>query len=216
MDASYPPVQSTRSGAETPDILRRLARRPPAGETCDLCGNAVAERHQHLAEPATRRLLCSCQACALLFSRQAETRYRLVPEEIRPLRDFEIADELWESLAIPVNMAYFFSSTPAARVVALYPGPAGATESLLTLDAWRELRDANPVLADMQPDVEGLLVNRVGAEHDYFIAPIDRFYELVGLIRVGWKGLSGGTGVWRDIRSFFDGLREQSGKGSRR
>ena len=44
-----------------------------------------------------------------------------------------------------------------------------------------------------EPDVEALLVNRVGAVREYFIVPIDECYKLVGLIRLHWRGLSGGA-----------------------
>lgn len=196
--------------AQTPEILRQLARKRTSGETCELCGAEIGSEHPHLAEPEKRQLLCSCRACALLFSREADTRYHVVPDRVQRLDHFTITDEQWESLLIPVNMAYFFHHSPAQRVVALYPGPAGSTESLLTLDAWQELVVANPELAGMQSDVEGLLVNRVGEGREYFIAPIDRFYELVGLIKTGWSGLSGGTEVWRDIAGFFDRLRRQT------
>jgi hypothetical protein len=40
--------------------------------------------------------------------------------------------------------------------------------------------------------------------------PIDECYRLVGLIRVHWKGLSGGSEVWREIRKFFDSLKARS------
>ena len=59
----------------------------------------------------------------------------------------------------------------------------GATESLLELDAWRELEAANPVLATLEPDVEALLVNRARGARRHWIVPIDDCYALVGLIR---------------------------------
>jgi hypothetical protein len=62
----------------------------------------------------------------------------------------------------------------------------------------------------MEPDVEALLVNRAGEARDYFIAPIDRCFELVGLVRTHWRGLSGGTDVWEKIHEFFARLRERS------
>ena len=74
-----------------------------------------------------------------------------------------MTDEAWEALQLPINLAFFLHSTPAGRVVALYPSPAGATESLVDAEAWRSLAEENPVLRDLEPDVEGLLVNRVGA-----------------------------------------------------
>ena len=80
---------------------------------------------------------------------------------------------------IPINMAFFFKSSHESRIVAMYPSPAGATESLLSLDAWSEIVSANPVLAKMESDVEALLVNRIGrargsSKSEYYLLPIDR------------------------------------------
>jgi hypothetical protein len=59
------------------------------------------------------------------------------------------------------------------------------------------------------------LVNRVGHAHgvarpEYYIAPLDECYKLVGLIRANWKGLSGGTEVWEEIGRFFTALRSRA------
>jgi hypothetical protein len=110
-------------------------------------------------------------------------------------------------LQIPIGIAFFFKSTPQSRVVALYPGPAGVTESLLDLSAWDELQAGNPVLAELEPDVEALLVNRVDGAHDYYQVPIDQCYALAGIIRARWHGLNGGADAWTAIRAFFAGLR---------
>jgi hypothetical protein len=93
--------------------------------------------------------------------------------------------------------------------MAMYPGPAGPTESLLTLDAWGAVAARNSALATMEPDVEALLVNRIGEARDHYLAPIDRCYELCGILRMHWRGLSGGEEVWREIREFFARLREE-------
>jgi hypothetical protein len=108
---------------------------------------------------------------------------------------------------IPISLAFFSFQSPVNRIVALYPGPAGATESSLRLEAWEEIANANPELKGMEPDVEALLVNRVGQARDYFIVPIDECYKLVGLIRLHWHGLSGGALVWGEIGRFFENLR---------
>lgn len=180
-----------------------------------MCSNELAADHQHLIEPSSRKLLCACDACTILFSGQAGTKYRRVPRRIRFLPDFRLTDAQWESLMIPINMAFFFNSTAAGHVVALYPSPAGPTESLLGLDSWDEIVQANPLLNQMEPDTEALLVNRIGsargyASAQYFIVPIDECYKLVGLIRARWRGLSGGTEVWEEIGIFFSGLKERA------
>jgi hypothetical protein len=187
--------------------LRRLAQEAQAAERCDLCSTPLREVHKHLVEPSNRQLLCACHACALLFYGQSERRYKLIPDRVLYLEGFQMPDELWDSLLIPVNMAFFFRSTPEQRIVPLYPGPAGATESLLELESWKELEAANPILDKLEPDVEALLVNRVGGIRDHYLVPIDRGYQLVGLIRSNWRGLSGGTEVWRAINGFFTDLR---------
>lgn len=194
--------------------LRQFVRRKKNVERCELCSAEVAAEHPHLIEPATRKLLCSCNACAILFSAMG-TKYKRIPRRVLALANFHLTDAQWESLMVPISMAFFFRSTPDARVLALYPSPAGATESLLPLDTWKDITAANPALANMEADVEALLVNRVGhvrgvAAPEYYVLPIDECYKLVGLIRTQWRGLSGGTEVWQEIGRFFDGLKQRA------
>jgi Family of unknown function (DUF5947) len=192
--------------------LRQFVRKPqsPPAEHCELCGLALPSEHSHLLEPASRKLLCSCEPCAILFSGQQGGRYRRVPREIESLPDFRLSDAQWEDLHLPINLTFFVESTPAQRVLALYPSPAGAVESLLTLEAWQALVEQNPVLSELEPDVEALLVNRMNGERAYYRTPIDQCFKLVGLIRTHWRGLSGGTEVWDEVARFFTSLRERS------
>jgi hypothetical protein len=194
--------------------LERLARReaPADEERCDVCGRPVAPGHRHIADVERRRLLCACDACRILFDRTAAGggHFRLIPEHVRALPDFLLDDAMWAALRIPVDMAFFFHSTPAGRVVALYPGALGAIESQLELTAWDDVVAANPALADLEPDVEALIVHRAGGARDHFVVPIDRAYRLVGTIRSSWKGLGGGNEVWREIAQFFDELSREA------
>lgn len=199
--------------------LAQLARPRPAppprdGEfdSCELCGAPIAPEHRHLVDLSKAQLLCACRACTLLFDREAAggDHYRLVPEDRYAVRDFCVEAETWSALGLPVELAFFFESTPAKRVVAFYPSPVGATESLLELDAWAALRAANPILAELRPDVEALLVNRAGGASDHMIVPIDECYGLVGLIRTRWRGIGGGDEVWEEIERFFRGLRDKA------
>jgi hypothetical protein len=192
--------------------LRRFARRRDPSESCELCGAPLQFDHQHLLELNNRKIACSCDACAILFTADAR-RYRRIPRRIECLDDFRITEEQWESLHLPINLAFFYFSSPAQRVVAMFPSPAGATESLLTLQTWDELAEANPVLKELLPDVEALLVNRVGDTREYCRVPIDECFKLVGLIRTHWRGLSGGIEVWKQIALFFSELRKKSVRG---
>jgi hypothetical protein len=192
--------------------LRGFVRRPEPLERCELCSQALACEHQHLLEPVARKLVCACDACAILFSDQGQTKYKRVPRRIRVLNEFRLTNSQWDGLMMPINMAFFFKSTPQRRVLALYPSPAGATESLLSFDTWDEIVNENPVLEEMEADVEALLVNRIGhargfTEPEYYVVPIDQCFKLVGLIRSRWQGLSGGSEVWQQIGSFFAALK---------
>lgn len=190
--------------------LHRFARTPSAAtpEHCELCAVAIPETHSHLAEPSIGRLLCVCRPCATLFGNGQGNRYRLVPERVETLAAFRLSDAEWDAFGIPIGLAFFFHSTAEGRIVAFYPGPAGPTQSLLDLAAWSQLMENNPVLAVLQSDVEALLVNRVNGARAYYVAPIDRCYGLVGLIRKHWRGVSGGADAWRAIEAFFAGLSE--------
>ena len=206
-----PQIRNPQSAFRNLNALRRFVRQRAVVERCEMCSaELAAEDHQHLVDPLSRQLVCACDACAILFSGQAEMKYRRVPRRIRYLADFHITDAEWDSLMLPINLAFFFKSTPDGKQVALYPSPAGPTESLLTLDAWDEIVQDNAILKEMEPDVEALLVNRVGSTREYYLVPIDECYKLVGLIRAHWRGLSGGAEVWKEIERFFDGLKERA------
>ena len=200
--------------AQAFEALRRFGRRPERAEFCELCKMALPPEHSHLIELTQHRLVCSCEACSLLFHGRPGAKYKRVPRDARLLRNFEMSDGDWDGLLIPINLAFFFQSSLDTRVSAFYPSPAGATESLLPQEAWQRILQNNPSLSEMESDVEALLVNRVGHSRamaaEYYIAPIDACYRLVGLIRMHWSGLSGGTEVWQEIGNFFAQLRAQA------
>jgi hypothetical protein len=197
---------------ESEKAAEATQERTNAQERCELCSEPVSPEHRHLLNVSTREIMCACRACSILFDREAasEGKYRLIPDRRLFLEDFEMSDAQWESLRIPVDMAFFFYSAPAERVVAFYPSPMGPTESLLKLSAWEELEKANPVLEGMEKDVEALLVNRARGAREHFLVPMDTCYSLVGLIRTRWRGFTGGQEVWEEIRVFFENLRRRS------
>jgi hypothetical protein len=187
-------------------------------ERCELCSAELIHDHPHLVELVSRQILCACDACALLFDGTERSKFKRVSRSIRFLPEFAMTDAEWSSLAIPINLAFFFHSSIEGRTVALYPSPAGAIESLLPLDSWNAIVEKNPVLGRLQSDIEALLINRIDRSEEripaqYYIAPIDECYKLVGILRSHWKGLSGGAEVWVEIDRFFAdlGARSQTG-----
>src|ERR1700722_5586023 len=83
-------------------LLRQFVRRKRPAEQCELCGLALGPEHAHLLEPATRKILCSCEACSILFDRSgSDARYRRIPRRIEKLNDFKLSDDQWESLHLP-------------------------------------------------------------------------------------------------------------------
>jgi Family of unknown function (DUF5947) len=184
--------------------LRQFVQRSER-ERCDFCGKSIPDQHPHLVDRTTRRFFCACQGCA--FSLGQSERFRLVRSRSEVLVGFDLSDAQWNAFHIPIDMVFLFRSSVTGRPVAIYPSPAGPTESQLSLEAWNDLAEANSVLAELEPDVEALLVNRTRGAREYYIVSIDRCYSLVGLIRERWRGLSGGAEAWQAIQEFFASLQ---------
>jgi hypothetical protein len=205
------------------DVLARITsnRRPPepAGERCEMCSEAVADEHQHVVNVAARQLMCVCRGCYLLFTdSQAQLRYRAVPDRYLAFPDFALDRRAWSALQIPVGMAFFFRNSELERTVAFYPGPAGATESELDLDAWNAISGADPRADLLADDVEALLV-RVPESEDAspqtYLVPIDACYEFVGRLRMLWRGFDGGQQAREFIDSFFARIATRARETSR-
>jgi hypothetical protein len=186
---------------------------PPPYERCDMCGAPRADDHPHVVNIGTRSLLCTCRSCYLLFTHDdAELAYRAVPD--RYLSFAAPAAPVWDELELPVGTAFLFVNSTLERVVAFYPGPAGATESELPLSAWDQVVASVPGLGALKPDVEALLVHTAdpgtGRHTEAFLVPIDVCYELVGHLRMLWRGFDGGQDVRQRLAEFFAHLREKS------
>ena len=180
-------------------------------ELCDLCGVTIPEDHRHLLHLVERRIVCSCEACWAM--RAGEGDYRPTGNRTLWLPDLSIPDELWAGFQIPIGLAVFMRSTVTECVVAMYPSPAGATESELHFESWGRMVELNPILSELEPDIEGLIVNRLSDPPVHAIAPIDRCYALTGAIKLTWEGISGGSGVEHAVSRFFEELRQQAGAG---
>ena len=192
-------------------VLRRIAAdrtpAPRAGERCEMCADPLGDRHQHVVNVEGRQLMCVCRGCYLLFTDSAAAlRYRAVPDRYLSFPDFTIAQAEWDALDIPVGLAFFFVNSALGRTVAFYPGPAGATESELSLQSWRDLLAAHPELDVIVPDVEALMIRvpaRGTAHAACLLLPIDTCYEFVGRMRMLWRGFDGGQDVHRYLDEFF-------------
>jgi Family of unknown function (DUF5947) len=206
-------LETNNPGRGSLAALQRFVRKPAhRAETCELCATALTPLHAHLLELDKHQVTCACDPCAILFDGNARQRYRRIPRDVVRLRDFAISDMEWDSLLIPINLAFFVRDSATGRTVAQYPSPGGAMESTLDLEYWQEIVDRTPIIARFEPDVEALLVNRIHDHREYFRAPIDHCFRLVGLIRKHWRGLSGGAEVWVEIDRFFHELSLMAGE----
>ena len=199
-------------------LTKLLRERAPApAPQCELCALPLEEAHGHVVDTLDRRLLCTCYACGVLFAAPAESaaRFKAASRRYAVLPGPLFSDSQWDALGIPIGLAFFYRNSVTGHIATIYPSPAGGTESLLQEECWEMLCEQNPVLRTLLPDVEALLVNRVGGARDYHRVPIDECYKLVGLIRTNWRGLSGGKDVWARIAGFFTDLRSR-GVGTRK
>jgi hypothetical protein len=221
--------------------LARFARRSAAaspGAACELCGAPVEERHRHVVDLTQRAVRCACAACAVLFRTPGAgaARFRTVPDRVLYEPGFALGDADWAALEIPVRLAFISRSSAAGRWIAVYPGPAGAVESALPLEAWARLSERSALVAAAEPDVEALLVRGLvpggvgggapalrdgrpaagpdavprGGALECLLVPIDRCYELAGRIRRVWRGFDGGAEARRELDGFFAALRERA------
>lgn len=203
-------------GTDALAVLRRITRERPApavGERCEMCAQPIAEAHSHVVNLESRSLMCTCRGCYLLFTADgAELRYRAVPDRYLSFPDFALGPAQWDALEIPVGLAFLFRNSVQQRTIAFYPGPAGATESELSLAAWDGFVTADPQLATLLPDVEALLIRAPGRDrgdggngggYTCHLVPIDACYELVGRLRQLWRGFDGGQQAHAAMDEFF-------------
>ena len=197
------------AGTRTEPSAPRSAPAATAGTaSCELCPIGIGEDHRHLLHLVERRIICVCETCWSM--RSGDPEFRPPGSRTLWLEDFVMADEIWSAFQIPIGLAFLMRSSVAGAVVALYPSPVGATESELELTAWDALCAANPILDQLEPDAEALIVNRTTDPHQYAIVPVDHCYRMVGLIKSRWEGITGGRGVEEAMAEFFAGVRERA------
>ena len=86
-------------------------------------------------------------------------------------------------------------------------------EIAVAVVSWNTRDVLERCLRSLEPDVEAVLLRRLGPqEFSCHVVPVDRCYELVGLVRSRWAGLSGGNELWATVADFFTGLDAQRGR----
>ncbi|MEV7785761.1 DUF5947 family protein [Streptomyces sp. NPDC088106] len=209
MSAS-PPGADTRPRR---GLFRFTGPRPPREERCELCSAALADPgHRHLVDTENRALVCACGPCAQLLDRPGASggRFRTVPGRYLDDPGNGLDDGAWDRLSIPVGVAFFFHNSALDRPVALYPSPAGATESELDPETWQFLTEATPLAGLLEPDVEALLLRRHEGRVECRLVPVDICYELVGRMRLRWQGFDGGAEARADLEEFFAHVRARA------
>ncbi|XVQ08343.1 DUF5947 family protein [Spirillospora sp. CA-255316] len=209
-------------------VLRRFHEPEPRRRrsACEVCGEAFGTSDgppAHAVDLERRGMVCVCRACALLVTHgegwePSGRRFRIVPDRHRHrhVRDFALTARQWETLGLPVGIAFLFRNSRLGRFVALYPSPGGTTEWLPPEGAWEAVVAANPPLADLADDVEAVVLRRgrrpsSGGAVECHLVPISVCHDLVGRLRLYWLGLDGGPRVRDEIDGFFDALRERGG-----
>jgi Family of unknown function (DUF5947) len=203
------------SGSALAGLRRIISERPApvVGERCEMCAEPITDGHPHVVDLESRALMCTCRGCYLLFTAEdAQLRYRAVPDRYLSFPDVTLDARQYDELEIPVGLAFLFSSSVLNRTVAFYPGPAGATESELPLEAWTRVVEANPQLSVLRADVEALLLRGTdrGSEFSCHLVPIDACYALVGQLRRVWRGFDGGTEAHQAMEDFFAEIAARS------
>src|ERR1700741_925009 len=135
--------QGDGQGSNLIGTLRRFRQTRTVEERCELCSAGLSPNHRHLLEISNSRIVCTCDPCALRFQDDVGGHFTLIPRDIWDLPQFSLSDLEWENLALPINLAFFFYSSPEKKMKAFYPSPAGATESLVPLAAWNSLAERN-------------------------------------------------------------------------
>ena len=163
-----------------------------------MCGEPIADEHQHVVDLGSRSLMCTCRACYLLFTDDdAALRYRAVPDRYLSFPASAWPARPGTSSRSRSALAFFFRNSALDRVVAFYPGPAGATESELDLAAWDASSRPTPRWRHWPPDVEAVLVGAAPTEGAGVLlwCRSTSATSWSARLRMLWRGFDGGQEV---------------------
>ena len=152
---------------------RSAVRAPSNAASCAV--PSLHHDHPHLVELAKRQTPLRLRRLRHPLQRTGDARYKRVSRSSRFLPNFQMTDGQWDSLMIPINMAFLFHTSLENRVVALYPSPPVQPNPCChsSLDGNRRAKPGTA--STWKPDVEALLVNRVGharglRDAEYYLA----------------------------------------------
>lgn len=174
--------------------LRRFARATPPAERCG-CGAALPARHEHVL--AGEGVECACAGCA--------SAGRRVPPRLERLD--ALPEPLWAALDVPIGLCWVTVRAGVPGAQASWPSPAGPVGAPIDAGTWEQAVAASPALAGLRPDVEALLVHRLGEAREQWVVSIDRCWTLAGVVRRAWRGLSGGQELKEAVETFLAELR---------
>ncbi|MBK0869365.1 hypothetical protein INP57_21365 [Saccharopolyspora sp. HNM0986] len=197
-------------------VLRRIAQqansrpavRDDSAPRCELCADALDERHRHLLDTGSGAVSCACPSCGVLFDHgNGGGQRRLIRSRPRRLGDFVLDDLAWIALGVPVGLAFFVRDGASGAVTAFYPNPIGTMRTDVDPECWKTVTASNPPLSDMDDDVEALLIDRLRQPAEYWLLPLDECHRLTAVLRTHWRGFGGGPEVWEHVDRFFARLR---------
>ena len=209
-------MTALRPGGSALAGLRRIISERPApvvGERCEMCAEPITDEHPHVVDLESRALMCTCRGCYLLFTAEdAQLRYRAVPDRYLSFPDVTLDARQYDELEIPVGLAFLFNSSVLNRTVAFYPGPAGATESELPLEAWTRVVEANPSYRCCAPMSKrccsGGLTGAASSPATW--SQSMRVTPWSGQLRRLWRGFDGGTEAHQAMDDFFAEIAARS------
>jgi hypothetical protein len=148
--------------------------------------------------------------CAGCSAKADGVRRKPVSTRVVPLDDLRLSDEAWLGLGLPVGLVFFYRRSKSGEVVARYPSAAGGTEAVVSAAAWASLERDNAAVSSLEPDVEALLVHRLGGRRESFLAPIDACWELVGRVRAQRGAILAGPRLHETVAGFVGELRRRA------